>query len=244
MRPTTLITGAARRVGATIAERLAQQGHDLVLHYRASKTEAEALAASLTQQHGAHVTLVQADLVNLESLSTFWNGLPPITHLVHNAASFAREPFAHCTAGQLRGHLAVNFEAPLLLSQGFAAQLPAGVQGSVTVLGDGSFGASISANFFPYAVSKLAWESVISLLAASLAPQARANLVALGPTLPGAIDNAAMLKRVAHASPLQRGSNPDEVARTVLWLIAQPQITGQIIRLTGGMELRMLTPVQ
>ncbi|MFM9890470.1 MAG: SDR family oxidoreductase [Rickettsiales bacterium] len=241
MKPTILITGAARRIGAAIAQQLAHEGYNLVLHYRDSKAEAEALAEKLcATPHAPHITLVQADLADTDNLHKIWDGLPPVTHVVHNAASFSREPFGTFTAAQLRAHLAVNFEAPLLLTQGFAAQLPAEAKGSVTVLGDGAFGASISPNFFPYAVSKLAWESVISLLAASVAPRARANVLALGPTLAGAVDDEAMLARVAHASPLQSSGNPAEIAQTVRWLLTQPHITGQTINLASGRGIRPL----
>lgn len=241
MKPTILITGAAKRIGAAIAEHLAHAGYDLVLHYRDSAAEAEALAATLRATPAApHVTLARADLADTENLTHFWQGLPSVTHVVHNAASFTREPFAQFTPAQLRAHLAVNFEAPLILTQGFLAQLPAGALGSVTVLGDGAFGASISPQFFPYAVSKLAWEPVISLLAASLAPRARANLLALGPTLRGEAEDEAMYRRVAEGCALQSGGHPAEVARTVGWLLNQPNVTGQTINLAGGRGLKGL----
>ena len=46
-----LITGAARRIGRAIAERLADEGHDVALHASArSREEAEALATSLRRR--------------------------------------------------------------------------------------------------------------------------------------------------------------------------------------------------
>ncbi len=236
--PTTLITGAGKRIGAAIAQHLAGRGHELVLHYNGSQAEAEALATQLPTK----VTLLQADLADTENLPAFWAGLPPVTHLVHNAASFAREPFAQFTPQQLRRHLAINLEAPLILSQGFLQQLPEGVQGSITVLGDGAMGWSISPNFFPYAVSKHAWTSVIDLLATSLAPRARANLVTLGPTLPGALDGPDTFATLAAAMPLKRTGSPEEVCHVVAQLIASPGITGQIISLANGMGLPSFRP--
>lgn len=237
-RPTILITGAAKRIGAAIARHLAHEGYDLVLHYRDSGAEAEALAATLRDAYPAlQVTLVRADLAETEQLSRFWQGLPPVTHLVHNAASFTREPFTQFAPAQLRSHLAVNLEAPLILTQGFLAQLPEGASGSVTVLGDGAQGASLSPNFFPYAVSKLAWESVIALLAASLAPRARANLITLGLTLPGPVEGPEIFAQIAARSPLGRALEPGEVARCVARAIAHPQLSGQIIALDDGIGL-------
>jgi NAD(P)-dependent dehydrogenase (short-subunit alcohol dehydrogenase family) len=240
-QPTTLITGSAKRLGATLARHLAAQGHSIVLHYRRSEAEAQSLAHEL-RAAGTQVDLVRADLADTAMLAGFWNGLPPVTHLVHNAASFTREPFAEFTAPQLRHHLATNLEAPLLLCQGFLKQLPDDAQGSVTVIGDGAQGWSISPNFFPYAVSKHAWTSVIDLLAAALAPRARANLVALGPTLPGELDDTATFQRFTAAAPLNRLGTPEDVCAAVAFLLAQPTITGQKLSLAGGFDLPAARP--
>ena len=168
MKPTTLITGAGKRIGAAIALHLAAQGHDLVLHYRSAQGASQALAETLRGHYGTNITLVQADLEYLPEGGAFWAGLPPVSAIIHNAARFVREPFAQMTAASLRAQLAVNFEAPLLLTQGFLAQLPQGVHGQVIVLGDGAKKWSISPEFFSYAVSKCAWEGVIDLLGVGL----------------------------------------------------------------------------
>lgn len=235
---TTLITGAAQRVGAAIARHLAAQGHHLVLHYHRSETEAKTLADTLMREHGVTVTLVQADLATLTDPAPFWAGLPPVTHLIHNAARFTRDPFADFTSQDLRANLAINLEAPLLISQGFMAQLPTDTQGSISVLGDGSYSWSLSPDFFPYAVSKLAWESVISLLATACAPRVRVNLVQPGPTLSGALDNEVIYERIAAAAPLQRISAPQEVCAAIDYLLSAPGVTGQTLSLSGGFGLR------
>lgn len=241
-KPTTLITGAGVRIGAEIARHLAGVGHDLVLHYHNSKAEAEALAADLRAAHGATVTLVMADLEDTEALARFWEGLPPVTTLIHNAARFMRDDITTATARGLRSHLAVNLEAPLLLAQSFLSQLPAAEAGNMIILGDGSKGWSISPEFFTYAVSKLAWESVIDLLAAAMAPRARTNVIALAPTLPNARETAAMYTRLASVAPLQRNSSTHEVCAAIDFLRASPGVTGQVISLASGFGLGTKRP--
>lgn len=236
---TILITGAARRIGAALAEHFAARGHDLVLHYHRSAAEAEALAERLRAQ--VTVTLVQADLADSAALTRFWNGLPPVTHLIHNASMFERDTLATMPAEQLRLQLAVNLEAPLLLSQGFMAQLPG--PGSITVLGDGCLGWSIGAPFFSYAVSKHAWASVIELLAAAVAPQARANLVSLAPTLPGVQDNDTIYARLAERAPLKRNGTPEEICAAVEYLLGAPGVTGQNLSLANGFGLAIARPL-
>jgi NAD(P)-dependent dehydrogenase (short-subunit alcohol dehydrogenase family) len=241
-RPTTLITGAAKRIGAAIAEHLARQGHALVLHYHTSEREALALAERLRAQ-GTAVALVQADLSHPEALSGFWQGLPACNTLIHNASHYSRDPFTKFSAADLRRHLAVNLEAPLLLTQGFLKQLPAGVKGQVLVLGDGVQGGSISPAYFPYAVSKHAWVAIIELLAASLAPHVRANLIALAPTLPNDADSDGLFERLAARAPLKRNATVEEVLAAVDYMLAAPGVTGQVLALGSGMGNR-LAPAQ
>lgn len=235
--PTTLITGAAIRIGAEIARHLAAHGHNLVLHYHHSRTEAETLAAELRAAHHTQVTLVQADLETYADGAEFWKNLPPVTNIIHNAARFMRDDITTFTANNLRAHLATNVEAPLLLTQRYLAQLPEKVEGSIIVLGDGSKRWSISPHFFTYAVSKLAWESMIDLLAAAAAPRARANLLALAPTLPGVNDSEESYTRLASYAPLARNSSFTEICTAIDFLLASPGVTGQTISLAGGFNL-------
>lgn len=237
MKPTTLITGGAKRIGAALAEHLAAAGHDLVLHYRASADEARALSTTLTAKHGTKVTLVQADLAKTESLATFWDGLPPVTAIIHNASHYVRDKLEDFTPANLRTHLAVNIEAPLLLTQGFMAQLPAGVTGNVIVLSDGVKRWSVSPEFFTYAATRQSWDALIDLLASACAPRARANAVALAPTLEGPTDPEGLFDRLAERTPLKRNSNPAEVCAAVDYLLGAAGVTGQTLSLAAGMGL-------
>lgn len=237
MTSSILITGAGKRIGAHLAEHFAARGRSLVLHYHRSQHEAEALKARLMKAHGVNVALVQADLANTVSLGDFWKNLPACDAFIHNAALFERDMFDSFSAASLSKNLALHLQAPLILAQGFVKQLPNATQGSITILGDGCHGWSISPHFFSYAVSKQAWAGVIDLLAAAVAPRARANVVALGPSLPGAMDDSDTFERLAAITPLQRTSTPDEVAAAVAYLLAAPSVTGQVLSLAAGMGL-------
>ena len=242
-KPTALITGAGQRIGAIIAAHLAAQGYDLVVHYHQSEVEAKALAARLFAEHGCTVTLKQADLADPAALERFWEGLPVCAVLIHNASRFTRDTLATMTAASLRAHLAINFESPLLLTQGFMTQIPTEKTGNIIVLGDGMMGWSIAPQFFSYAVSKHAWSSVIDVLAASCAPRVRANVIALGATLNGANDDEATFTRLAERAPLKRHGAPAEVLTAIDFLLSAPGITGQVISLANGFGLASARPV-
>jgi NAD(P)-dependent dehydrogenase (short-subunit alcohol dehydrogenase family) len=180
---------------------------------------------------------VQADLRSLDLLATWWDGLPPVSSIIHNASQYARDSLDSMTCDGLRDHMAVNFEAPMLLTQGFMRQLPVDASGSIIFLGDGYTGWTISPEFFTYALSKRAWDSAIDLLAAAVAPRARANAVALAPTLRNAWEDEALFTRLAARAPLKRTGALEEVYSAIDYLLASPGVTGQTISLANGMGL-------
>lgn len=230
-----LITGGAARIGAALARHCAQRGHDLVLHYHRSHAAAEALSRELRDAHGVRITLRQADLSDAQQCVSLWQDLPPVQHVIHNASLYQRDRLEAMQPAQLRAHLSINLEAPLLLSQGFMQQLAPESGGTITILGDGAKGWSIASAFFSYSVSKLAWESLLPLLAAATAPRVRTNLLALGPTLRGEGESEALYDKLAAAAPLQRTGTPQEVITAWEFLQLHPAITGQILSLSNGL---------
>lgn len=242
-KPTALITGGARRIGALIAEHLAKNGYDLVLHYHRSNALGVALAEKLRAAYGCEITLRQADLREPASLSDFWKGLPACHLLIHNASQFERDTMSSLTPESLRTHLAVHLESPLLLSQGFLAQLPKESSGNIIVLGDGTMGWSIAPQFFSYAISKHAWHAAIDILAAACAPKVRANLVTLGATLSGSVDDETVFAKLIDRAPLKRKTDPKEVLTAIDFLLSAPGVTGQVISLANGFGITSARPV-
>src|SRR6202041_2543156 len=97
---TALITGAAKRVGRTIAVELAQGGYDIAIHFRESEDDATALAREI-ERLGRRTALVQADLEDEAAVETMLPAaiaqLGPITALVNNASLFVRDEAADVT---------------------------------------------------------------------------------------------------------------------------------------------------
>src|SRR5579872_3096714 len=92
MTKTVLITGAARRIGAAIAERLHAAGMNIVLHYHSSKKEAAQLCKILNKKRENSAIIVSVDLLKtsrLEGLikqaAAAWGRLDV---LVNNASRF------------------------------------------------------------------------------------------------------------------------------------------------------------
>lgn len=123
---TALITGAARRIGATIARRLHAEGMNLVLHYRDSEQDAQALCKSLNDARRESAVLAQADLADIDGFASLvkaasqWNSLDV---LVNNASSFYPTPIGNVSEMDWDNLMTSNLKAPFFLSQAAAPQL-------------------------------------------------------------------------------------------------------------------------
>ena len=234
---TILITGAARRIGAALARACANAGANIVIHYGRSQQEALALRDEIASM-GRKVLLVQADLGKArEAAEVIGRSAEagPLYALVNSAAVFESLSMKQTTAADWERHMAVNLEAPFLLSRTFAAQVPVDQEGRVVNILDWR-ALRPGADHFPYSISKAALASMTKAMAAALAPNISVNGLALGAILPPS-DNAAyadILKNI----PAGRWGELREVESALLFLLAGPAyITGEIIHVDGGRHL-------
>lgn len=121
---TALVTGAAQRIGQSIAVGLAADGWHVIVHYNQSSAAAEATVAEIVQAGGG-ATALSADLgdpqacQNLIQESSAASG--QLTCLVNNASLFVEDRIDDVTAATFDDILSVNLRAPVLLSRAFAA---------------------------------------------------------------------------------------------------------------------------
>ncbi len=236
---TALVTGGAHRVGKGIALALAEAGCDLVLHYRSSAGPAAETAAEI-ERIGRRVVLVGADLADPSAAASIVAGageLAPVRVLVNSAAVFADDSLTGVTADGWWRTLDVNLTGPVFLTQAFAAALPADLDGAVVNVTDWRVARPYS-DHFSYTVAKGAINTFTRAAAEHLAPRIRVNAVALGAILPPPGKDFAYLKALAKEIPLQRVGDPEVVAATVVHLLGNDFITGEIVRINGGAHLR------
>jgi NAD(P)-dependent dehydrogenase (short-subunit alcohol dehydrogenase family) len=131
-------------------------------------------------------------------------------------------------------------EAPLFLSQAFAAQAPAGVDASIVNIVDQRV-LKPNPRFFSYTLSKSALHTATVTLAQALAPKLRVNAVAPGPTLPSPRQTETQFAAQSESLPLQRGPRPDDIAAAVLYLAQAKSVTGVTIPVDGGQHLSWRT---
>jgi len=244
MTKTVLITGAAKRVGRTIALELARAGYDIAIHFRESRDDAAALAREVGAL-GRRTALVAADLEDEAAVEAMLpdaiGQLGPVTALVNNASLFVRDEIADVTRAGWDRQLAVNLRAPFVLMQQFARLLPSDAQGAIVNMLDQRVW-NLTPHFVSYTVSKAGLWTLTQTMALALAPRIRVNGVGPGPILPN--DNQSPEQFHTHWSslPLQQKIAPTEVARTVRFLIESPALTGQMIAIDGGEHLAWAQP--
>jgi pteridine reductase len=240
-RPVALITGAGRRVGASIARTLHAAGYDLALHYRHSSADAQALASALEQQRAGSTLLLQAELAELDALPTLISNL--LAHygrldaLVNNASAFYATPLGSATATQWNDLFASNAQAPFFLSQ---AAIPAlrKSRGSIVNLLDIYAERPLQEHTI-YCMAKAAQAAMTRSLALELGPDIRVNGIAPGAVLwPAAGKSEDEQQTMLARTPLKRAGSPEDVAGTVLWLLRDATyVTGQVIHVDGGRTL-------
>ena len=183
-----LVTGAARRVGRTIALALAQAGYDVAVHHRSSPGEADGVCREI-QAGGRRALPRQADLGDLEATSSLPSraeaALSPLTLLVNCASVFQDDRFSDLDADGWDLHFATNLRAPVVLAEAFAAALPASVPDGEAAIVNIVDQRVLKPNpqFFSYALSKAALWNATRMMAQALAPRIRVNAVGPGPTL-------------------------------------------------------------
>jgi NAD(P)-dependent dehydrogenase (short-subunit alcohol dehydrogenase family) len=234
-----LITGAAKRLGRATALKLARSGYDIAIHYRASRSEADSLAAEVKAM-GRRAALVEAELANEAEVQTIVPraaaALGSLAALVNSASVFEDDRADTATRASWDKHIGVNLRAPLVLVQGFAKQLPADQQGAVVNLIDQAV-LNLTPQFLSYTVSKAGLWTLTQTLAQALAPRIRVNAVAPGPSLKAPRQSQANFDAHVKATLLQRPSAPEDVAEAVHYLLSAKAVTGQMIAVDSGQHL-------
>jgi len=226
-----LVTGAAIRIGRTIALTLAKAGWDVTIHSFSSHEAAKTLARDI-EGLGRNATLAQANLENLNEVDALIKTDPdyPLTALVNNASLFE-----HDTDDQNGArHDMVNNQVPRLLTERLLAQLPPDVTGAVVHLLDAT---PIPASMSAYAASRARLREDIPALALRYAHRLRINAVAPGPTLINPRQSMPHFEKMVADTPLGLPSSPESIAQAVLFLLETPSITGQILTIDSGTHL-------
>ncbi|MBT3198465.1 MAG: SDR family oxidoreductase [Phycisphaerales bacterium] len=237
-----LVTGAAKRLGRSIALSLARSGADVIVHYNRSENEARE-TAEMIEQIGRRAELLCADLAQPEQIDAMFARLAALLAdtpqqlgiLVNNASVYHRTPLADLTADQWDREMNVNARGPALCMR-YAAELmqPGAVIVNITDISAEDPRAGLPA----YCASKAALLAVTKSAAKALAPGIRVNAVAPGAILWEDDISDQQKQLVLDQIPMKRTGRPEDIAAAVIFLCRNEYITAQTIRVDGGWCLR------
>ncbi len=228
-----LVTGAAKRIGRSIALRLAAEGASIAVNYRTSKAEAESVVREI-QALGVKAIAIQADVSRRAEVQKLFAAVEKefarLDILVNNAGEFFAAKFEEITDEQWDGIMNANLKSQFLCAQAAAPIMKRRGRGRIINLA--SLGGLLAwPSYTHYCVSKAGSIMLTRCMAAALGPEILVNAIAPGTIqFPGEPPDEAYVRRV----PLHRTGTGDDIAGAAAYLATADFVTGQVIAVDGG----------
>lgn len=229
------ISGAAQRIGRSIAIGLAEMGYDVALHYNSSRNEAEQLASHINTL-GRKCQIYQADFSQPHTADKMFlqvlNDFPELNILINSASNFDKGTIASSTPDEITKTMNIHLTTPWVMLRRLTQQRSSGIV--INIL-DSTI-VKTRYKHAPYFIGKKSLAELTRMAAKEFAPHFRINGLAPGYVLPSkdTLDQNPDLRTI---NPLQKIIAIDSLMATVTFLITNPDITGQIIFIDGGDSL-------
>ena len=236
-----LITGAAKRIGASISRNIHEAGYNVGIHYNSSKKDAKKLCEELNAKRAGSAQIFKADITKVSDAKSLvnsflkWGG--KLDLLINNASSFYPTPIGSVTEENWNDLIGTNLKGPLFISQEASVSLKKN-KGSIINLVDIHI-KSPPKDHAVYIAAKAGLEILTRSLARDLAPEVRVNGISPGAILwpEGELD-APTKDKILDSIPLKRKGNPQDISDCVLFLVnSASYISGQIISVDGGKSI-------
>jgi len=238
-----LITGAARRIGACIAETLHQRGCDVFLHYNKSSGEITHLAEKLNQLRPGSAIIVQAGLGSSDEISRLAEQVRShsgqLDLLVNNASRFFPTTVGSTTPRQWDDLMDSNLRGPYFLTQALLPELTAANGNVVNILD--VHAVRPMHEHAVYCMAKAGLQMMTLALAKDLGPQIRVNGVAPGAILwPEEESTPEIQQKILDKTVMGKAGKPEDIASAVAYLgLDAPYVTGQVLAVDGGRSLNI-----
>lgn len=232
-----LVTGAAKRLGRAVALRLAEDGADVVIHYRSSGAEARSAVVEI-EKLGRRGAAIAADLTSIAEIKRLFDEAAKqfgrLDILVNCAANFLPSSIISTTEEVWDASLDSNLKAPFFCAQA-AAPLLRRSKGCIVNFAD-TGGLLGWPGYMAHSVSKAGVVMLTKVLAKALAPEVRVNAIAPGTiTMPG--DPPEWEADFIKLAPLRHTGTTEDVTEAVMYLVGAKFATGQILIVDGGRTL-------
>jgi NAD(P)-dependent dehydrogenase (short-subunit alcohol dehydrogenase family) len=239
-----IITGGATRIGAAIAEGLANDKNQITIHYNKSIKRAKQLR-NILEKKGSKIFLIKANLNNISELNRiikFANvKMKGINCLINNASLFENDSVKNFSIKVWNKHLNINLRAPAILIKQFSKLVPKSIKANIiNIIDQRVF--RLTPFFLSYTLSKTGLYTLTKTSAMSLAPNIRVNGIAPGPTIKNKRQSTKHFKKQYLSTLLRKSVDAKEICSAVKFLITNKSITGQVIAIDSGQNLNWKTP--
>ncbi|MEO9599743.1 SDR family oxidoreductase [Parasphingorhabdus sp.] len=241
-RPLALVTGGVKRVGAAIAARLADSGYALALHGNSDVTPDESLAEKL-KETGCEWFCFQQDFLAegaaeslMDEVVGHFGRTPEL--IVNSASIFGQDDADTICEEEMQNHLRVNSLVPVLLTTALHQRRSVDSDRACVIHILDQRIRNPNRDQLSYTLSKQALAGSVRTLAVACADRIRVNGIAPGLTLTAGEYGEEQMANITAMMPLDRLPNPDDIADTVLYLASGEAITGQILYVDGGANLK------
>lgn len=234
-----MVTGAGHRVGRAIAVALGGRGMRVAVHYNATADGARETAKHV-EAAGGQASLFSSDLTKAESaaelIADVTAKMGGLDVLVNSAAVMLRTPFGEVTPKQWHDVMSLNLKAPFFLAQAAAPHLKKARGVIVNIADLAAF--ETWPGYIPHGLSKSGMVYLTRALARVMAPEVRVGGVAPGTVLLPDNFSEKDADHLQETTPLERHGSPEDVTRTVLFILDSDYLTGETIVVDGGRHVR------
>ncbi|QOV67167.1 SDR family NAD(P)-dependent oxidoreductase [Citrobacter sp. BDA59-3] len=240
---TAVITGCLQGIGKATLETFAKAGANVFACCQAEDPEFTAFVGQLSAKYQVDIIPVYFDLTDSDAIKQaamfIQKSKRPVDILVNIAGANFDANFQMVTLEQLQKTFTINFFSQIAFTQYIARLMLRQKKGSIINI------SSISAldgnpGQLAYASAKAAWIAATKTMSAELGPQGvRVNAIAPGvisTAMTASLPEEVMTRQMLRCE-LKRPGQPEEVANALMWLAsdASSYVTGQVIRIDGGM---------
>lgn len=238
MDRTALITGSSKRIGKAIAEYLAEDGWNIIIHYNSSEELAMELSRTLkTKFPNQKFSTIKANLSNTNEVVGL---IPKVVSetsvfelLINNASVFNAGYIADTSFELFDSQMNVNLKAPFFLMRDFANYCK---EGNIINLVDTRV-TNNKSDHAAYSISKKALWELSKMAALEFAPEIRVNTVAPGVTLSPENEPDNYLENLARNIPMRKPGGVDPVLKSINYILENDHLTGQLLFADGGENL-------
>ncbi|GAD93500.1 hypothetical protein CHGG_02131 [Paecilomyces variotii No. 5] len=234
-----IVTGASRGIGKAIALQLGSLGANVVVNYASSSSAAEEVVEKIGKDRAISVKADTSKISEIEKLvATTIQKFGKVDILIPNAGSMPMRDLAHTTEEDFDGAIALNVKGPYFLAQKVAPHMQSGSH-IIFISTSLCVASGVAPGYLLYNTTKGAIEQMTRVMCKDLGPKGiYVNAIAPGPTGTDLYYKGkpeAILQAVANSHPQKRIATVDEIAENVVFLAASRWVSGQVVRVNGGM---------